>query len=176
MAEYGARTQLLACRPPRLIVPTCLPGGSEMPLSALAGSLSNRAANEALHVPFEVDEAVDASGLNWVVDTQNGNYDVGIYTYGGILIASKGTTAVPAAGLATGTFSATVRLSRGKYFASIVWSNNGTLRFYGFNGVEGEIRSVACFQTAAAGPPLPASLSFTDVAWTTMPLLSLELV
>jgi hypothetical protein len=76
------------------------------------------AANRAIYIPFELEVPATAYKMAFVVGTQSGNYDAGIYDELGNRLVSMGSTAVPAAGVAVADIADTA-LEPGTYFMAL---------------------------------------------------------
>lgn len=81
-------------------------------------------ANRAIYMPVLVESYVTAYQIAFEVTTQSGNYDVGIYDELGTRLINKGSTAVPAAGIATADITDTP-LTPGLYWLAMA-IDNGT--------------------------------------------------
>lgn len=85
------------------------------------------AANSAYIAPLYVPYTVQVANYAFTVAVQSGNYDVGIYTgtlAGGLTrLWSKGSTAVPAAGLVTTAISGGLTLPAGYYWVAFACDN-----------------------------------------------------
>jgi hypothetical protein len=82
--------------------------------------------NLALYIPFLVEQTCTAYKMAFEVGAQAGNYDVGIYSEGGVRLVSKGSTAVPGAGLAVVDITDTL-LTPGVYYMAMNVDTTTTL-------------------------------------------------
>lgn len=76
------------------------------------------AANRAHYIPLLLETTVTVAQMAFNVSVQSGNYDVGIYDERGNRLVSKGSTAVPAAGLAAVDITDTT-LTPGVYYMAM---------------------------------------------------------
>jgi hypothetical protein len=76
------------------------------------------AANRALYIPCVLEVPATVYKMSFVVSVQSGNYDIGIYDANWNRIVSKGSTAVPVAGIAMVDIADTA-LMPGVYFLAL---------------------------------------------------------
>lgn len=95
----------------------------QMQMNASAGGAAVwPSANRAIYIPVLIEDFVTAYQMAFEVVTQSGNYDVGIYDELGVRLVSLGSTAVPAAGIATANITDTP-LTPGVYFLAMACNN-----------------------------------------------------
>lgn len=101
--------------------------GYESPLGrCCVGTASNNANtsaawpanNRAFYMPVEVEIPLTIYKMSFVVGTQSGNYDIGIYDETFKLLVSLGSTSVPVAGIAIADITDTV-LNPGIYYLAL---------------------------------------------------------
>lgn len=124
----------------------------------IAGTNTWPAANDAIFVPFELDQQQTLNKIHLRVITQAGNLDVGIYpSTGGAKIITQGATAVAAAGLQTIDISNTV-LAKGRYlFAMSCDTSTVAFQMVEHTGVNPAGLDQLGFTKQATAYPLPAS-------------------
>lgn len=126
-------------------------------------------ANRAIYVPVIVESYVTAYQIAFEVTTQSGNYDVGIYDELGTRLVNKGSTAVPAAGIATADITNT-DLTPGTYWLAMA-IDNGTAAVHRMNpGLVGAL-TVGGLQDQDSAFALPSTATFSapaSVYWPTM--------
>jgi len=112
------------------------------------------AANRALFIPVELEFPATAYQMSFVVGTQSGNYDIGIYDELFNALYRKGSTAVPAAGLGLVDITDTV-LVPGVYFIAMN-VDNVTATFNRNNfGADVMYRAAGMNQQAVGAVTLP---------------------
>lgn len=95
---------------------------------AMGAGVGSASANAANLYRIKPDRNVGITTLSWVVHTTGGNYDIGLYTAAGTRLWSKGSSAVPGAGLVTESIGATIDLTAGtEYFVAIVFDGTTAL-------------------------------------------------
>lgn len=82
-------------------------------VNALAVNGAAYTINDAYAIPFELDQDKTLANIHFVVVTQNGNIDVGMYTAGNTKLGSSGLTAVAAPGVQT--IALALRMPKGRY-------------------------------------------------------------
>lgn len=130
------------------------------------------AANRAIYVPFLVYEPYIATQMAFVVGVASGNMDVGIYDQGFNRLVSKGSTAVPAAGVGLFDITDTLLLP-GLYFAGVC-VDNVTATFQRSNNYNAEYqRIVGVMQQAVGAVTLPATATPAVTANAYIPLITI---
>jgi hypothetical protein len=133
------------------------------------------AANRAIYIPFEIDYPATAFQMAFVVGTQSGNYDAGIYSETGTRLVSLGSTAVPIAGIATANFADTALLP-GTYFMALNIDNT-TAAVARTGGLPIDtLRTCGVQQQAVGAVALPVTATFANPASAYMPQLLVALV
>jgi hypothetical protein len=112
------------------------------------------AANYAFTAPFNVGTPRTVVGARTYIAVSSGNLDVGIYATGGARLASTGTTACPAAGERTVTFTAPVTLYPGRTYYLAFAASNTTVSLAIRNG----IINTSAYE-GIGSLPLPATLT-----------------
>jgi len=148
-------------------------------IAAAAGARFNNsgtwpAANRALYIPVVLEQRSTVYKMSFGVATQSGNYDVGIYDVTGARIVSLGSTAVPAAGLATADIADTV-LVPGVYFLAMN-VDNITASFNRLALALPVCRSSGVQQQAVGAVTLPATWTPANPATAYVPALTAHLV
>jgi hypothetical protein len=127
------------------------------------------ASNLALYMPFEVNEIVTAYQIAFVVTTQSGNLDVGIYDHIGNRLVSKGSTAVAVAGVQVVDITDTT-LPPGAYFLAMCVDNT-TAAFTAYAVAALVQQSVGMQQQAVGAVTLPNPATFANPANTIIPAI-----
>ncbi len=133
------------------------------------------AANRALYIPFLVFSVVTAYQMAFEVVTQNGNYDIGIYSEQGDRLVSTGSTLVPAAGKATANITDTT-LTPALYFMALSCDST-TASFLRSSGlVASHLQVLGLQQEALGSVTLPATATFANPANAYLPAVSIAQV
>lgn len=127
------------------------------------------AANRALYCPVWTDETVTVYKMSFIVATQSGNYDIGIYNERGDRLVSKTSTAVPAAGLAIVDIADTV-LNPGLYFLALNIDNT-TASVNRISPAAAICQSLGVQQQAVGAVTLPDPATFANPASAYIPLV-----
>jgi hypothetical protein len=90
--------------------------------SSFSGGVVWPLANLAMYVPVVLPFQATVYKMSFIVVTASGNYDIGIYDESGHRLVSKGSTVVPAAGIAV-VDTADVTLGMGCYFLAMCIDN-----------------------------------------------------
>jgi hypothetical protein len=130
-------------------------------------------ANLALFIPVLVDRAATIYGFSFVVATASGNYDVGCYDELGNRVVSKGSTAVPAAGVAAVTVTNTAILPGCYWIALAV--DNITASFNRMANYSGNMQRALGVMSQASALPLPSTATFANWGTSYIPLLNMHL-
>lgn len=123
----------------------------------LTGANSANSANQARFLTLNLPRAVAFTRLRFIVFTQSGNFDVGIYDNGLQRLVSLGSTPVPAAGVTDMSLGAVWSLPAGNYYLAFVL-DNGVAIFKGQNNINAE-NDTNNTGTLSAAFPLPANAS-----------------
>lgn len=123
-------------------------------VSSAGATTANRATFTAIYSPA----SFTATGVSLFVGTQSGNICVGLYDSAGNRIATSGSVACPAAGVASIAFSANVVCAPGTYYVAMS-SDNGTSSF---QRVSGSLTFGYNLQNSAF--PLPTTLTLPGTA------------
>lgn len=129
------------------------------------------ASNRALYIPFEVDTIVVAKQMAFTVVTQSGNYDIGIYSETGSRLVSTGSTAVPAAGIATANITDTT-LTPGTYFMALNIDNTTASVNRASAIPAATLQACGVQQQAVGAVTLPDPATFANPATAYVPQLS----
>jgi len=133
------------------------------------------AANRAYYLSFRVEVPVTAYRMAFEVTAQAGNYDIGIYDILGNRLVSKGSTAVPAAGLASVDITDTV-LTPGHYFMALCLSDATTAAVSRITVPDIQTLRVCGVQTQDVGAvTLPDPATFANPAAAYVPLIAVVL-
>lgn len=130
---------------------------------ALAGTF-NLAANAALLTRVPAGRALALTKMLWAVGVQSGNYDIGLYDLAGNALYRKGSTAVPAAGVVTETFTA-VSIPKGVDFYQAIAFDNTTATMRGITLATGWsdmtklLPGTPTTLTVGTSFPLPATIT-----------------
>ena len=148
---------------------------SDIPaMNAAAGVASAwPSANRAIYVPVIVESYVTAYQMAFEVTTQSGNYDIGIYDEAGTLLVAKGSTTVPAIGLAAVDITDTP-LTPGTYFLALVMNNTTVAVWRQSAGTSGSL-SVAGVQDQDTAFALPSTATFSTPATAFLPSLAVAI-
>lgn len=150
-------------------------GQANMSSASGMGAGTWPAANRALYIPFELDFPAIAKQMAFTVTTQSGNFDAGIYSETGSRLVSKGSTAVPVAGIAAIDIADTV-LTPGTYFMALNIDNT-TAAVQRSSGPPAEtLRACGLQQQAVGAIALPATAAFANPASAFLPQLAVLLV
>lgn len=117
------------------------------------------AATSSIYVcPVDIPVPVAAMGIRFGISIQgpSATADVGVYDQNGKLLASAGSTLVPAAGVSTLSFPTPVHLSPGQYY--LAWQGNATGTQ--IVGTVTQNRAILCATNTATTMGLPASFTF----------------
>lgn len=131
-------------------------------------------ANAVRAAAFQVRRPVTVTAAWFRVITQNGNMDVGIYDAAGVLLASTGGFAMPAAANnLSQALSAPVLLLPGRRYYAAMASDSTTAVVLSMAVNGGQIVTGAPprFVLATTSYPLPASLTITEGVTVFMPSL-----
>lgn len=128
-------------------------------------------ANRCVYQPICVPRPVTVTNALISVVTQNGNVDVGIYTWAGALIVSNGGVAVGAAGAQQVDFADTA-LAPGWYRLAFACSSS-TAVFRCHNPQAGAMRSLGLQQQASAYPLPSPTATFAAYATALAPQVAL---
>jgi hypothetical protein len=93
--------------------------------STIGGNQSVLANNSGFFVPIRPRQNISVSSLAWVVGTQSGNYDIGVYDSTGARLWSRGSTAVTTAGTQVAETVTDVSMVAGSTYY-IAWSSDTT--------------------------------------------------
>lgn len=126
-------------------------------------------ANLAIYEPVYVRRHCTILDMGVQVVTQNGNLDVGIYTWAGTRIVSSGSTAMGAAGFQKIAVADTA-LSPGWYFFACA-TNSTTAILRGTAAVAQMARSFGFYEQTSAFA-LPATATFATYTRTWAPVIS----
>jgi hypothetical protein len=117
-------------------------------------------ANTAIYIPVWINRQVTVYRMSTVVAAQSGNMDIGIYDDFGNRMVSKGSTPVPAAGIASIDVADTV-IGPGAYFLALNCDNVvASFRRCAAGVIVAQMSG--CLQQAVGAVTLPAT--FTAVA------------
>ena len=130
-------------------------------------------ANRAIYVPVIVESYVTAYQMAFEVTTQSGNYDVGIYDEAGVQLVAKGSTTVPAVGLAAVDITDTP-LTPGTYFLAMA-VNTAVAAFWRQAIGLPSTQSIVGVQDQDAAFALPATATFSSPASQYVPSLAVAI-
>jgi hypothetical protein len=143
--------------------------------SALNAAGTWPAANRAYYCPVQLEYAVTVFQMSFQVGVQSGNFDIGIYDFAGNRIVSKGSTAVPAAGLAPVDITDTT-LAPGTYFLALCVDNT-TATIQRGAGLNAEtLRTCGVQQQAVGAVTLPNPAVFATPGSSYFPLINAHLL
>lgn len=138
--------------------------------TATAQTATTWTANRCVYQPICIQRPVTVTNALISVVTQNGNLDVGIYTWAGVRIVANGGVAVGAAGTQQVDFADTA-LTPGWYQLAFACSSS-TAVFRCHNPQAGGMRSLGLRQQATAYP-VPATATFANYATALAPQIAL---
>lgn len=157
--------------PKRLVVPNT----DLIAPNVAAANGATFTANDAVFIPFQIQQYEKVTQLGLIIGVQSGNIDVGIYTQAGTRLGSSGSTAVGAAGLQV--FNITdIELARGRYLFGIALNNN-TAQLVEVTPRGGASAAAAALVGAfkqATAFALPATATLAVPTRTTLPLAFVE--
>jgi hypothetical protein len=134
------------------------------------------AANRIFLVPVVLEIPATVVKMSFIVATQAGNYDIGIYDLAGVRRVALGSTAVPVAGLAVADVADTY-LVPGVYFLAFVGSSvTASINRASALGAASLRAAGMQIVSAGGGPPLPTPITFANPADAYVPLMSAHLV
>lgn len=131
------------------------------------------ASNRALYLPVEVQAPCTAYQFIFNVVTQSGNYDVGIYDEQGKRLVSKGSTAVPVAGVCITDITDT-ELTPGVYFLAMNVDNTTAAFNRTTNPTAAHMQCCGCQQQAVGAVTLPDPATFANPATAYVPALAIS--
>lgn len=143
-------------------------------VSPAAGAIWGTA-NDAVFVPFEIDQEVTVIQIHIMVTTTGGNVDVGLYDEFGVRLVSNGAVATAAAGIQT--FNITdITLGPGRYFFGISCSltTPAFLECTPLLGASANGATIVGAKRMATAHPLPATATYAVMTRTTLPMFVLE--
>lgn len=158
--------------PPTIFVPSFLTTpwvGAGIPAVGAA------AANTAYYLPFNPMKDCGISAVTINCGTANGNVDVGVYTYDGTLLASRGATAA-VSGNMTWTPTNPIAVSGGVSYWIAMSASSATATWCRYPGT-----TVVTYQSGlliqASAHPLPATATFAvGGAATMVPIFEIDFV
>ncbi len=132
-------------------------------------------ANLAIYVPFRIWSPYLVNTLWWANGTAtNGNTDVGIYSVGGTLITSAGSTAQTTVStiqkVALGT---PIVLSPGSYYMAMAASTGTTCQYMRVGQATNATWQLCGWAQQATAFPLPATATFAAFAQTYQPFFGI---
>lgn len=141
----------------RIILPDVNRRGGTIGISS-NGATVWPTANLAMLTPFEVvGPSTELVGMVVSVGGVGGNFDIGIYNYAGTRLVSEGGSAYTLNTNHTFTFSSTLILPRGLYYAAGV-SDGVAIKV--FQDTTFSSYAMAGLKTAINSYPLPATITF----------------
>jgi hypothetical protein len=141
--------------------------------TADAGSVWTTA-NRAMYIPVQVQTTCTVFKMSYLVVTQSGNYDIGIYDESGNRLVSLGSTAVPVAGIATADIADTT-LTPGTYFLALNFDNTTVSVTRKTTGLADLNRSLGIQEQAVGAVTLPNPATFATPTFAFIPLISAHL-
>lgn len=132
-----------------------------------------QAANTAVYIPFELDQAATLIQMHVVIAASAGNIDVGVYDSAGTLKVTMGTTAMGAVGVQTFNVADTP-LAKGRYFAAVACSNGATATLATYVQESVGAAVAAGYKKQITAFPLPASATYASPTASGIPLVMLE--
>ena len=84
------------------------------------------AANRTVYVPVHITGSCTVTGIRWVCVGSNGNVCVALYSSAGVRLATSGSVACPAVGLATTNFASSYAAKPGRYYLAFGSSTTTT--------------------------------------------------
>lgn len=148
--------------------------GNVMHSTASIGIPSSLAwtANAAVFIPMLLPWPYRVARAFWALGSSvAGNSDIGIYSKGGALIWSSGSTAQSGGGLQFVTPLVDLLLEPGEYV--IAYSHNGTTNRYAGSGTIANTGRLGGLVQMASGFPLPAALVPEQYAGVGYPLIGI---
>lgn len=124
-------------------------------------------ANRAYYTAVMVEREVTVTQMGFEVGTSAGNYDIGIYNYFGTRLVNKGSTAVPASGIAVADITDTL-LTPGNYFWALQLSDATTatiLRTNVGSNAGMEVCGIQRQDVGSIGLPTTATFTICDNAY-----------
>lgn len=148
-------------------------------LSTIGSNMAVAANNSGIFTRFRPRRDIVLTSLVWVVGSQSGNYDIGIFDSTGARLWSKGSTATPATGtsVAEAVTGVTLQAARTYY---VGWSSDNTTS--GVKGIAaasvGEMTKLmdgtpSVFSVASVFP-LPSTVTLGSTAPNRLPFFSLR--
>jgi hypothetical protein len=162
--------------PKRLMVPSLARFGAESAPGSTTGT-TWPAANRAIYVPFELNQAQTLANVIIQVGTSSGNLDVGIYRLDQSKVVSKGST--PMGGTGVQTIPLSQALAAGFYILGINVDNTSAALFGATApGVTtgGLLEQLGFRQQAVGAVTLPGPATFAVPTSAYFPLVVLEFV
>lgn len=145
---------------------------------ASVGTTTWPAANDAIFLPFTVDQAQTIAKIHILVASAGGNLDAGIYNTAGVRQVSNGSVAA-AAGIQTFDVADTA-LAKGRYYVGLACNNSGAVNIQGFTqaavGTAGSLANIQGVKKQATAFALPANATFASPTTDYLPLIVLEWV
>ena len=125
-----------------------------------ANTRSVGAANRAVYAPCSLQAAATITGVRLLVGTQSGNICVGLYDSSGSRVATSGSVACPASGLASVSFTGNYSASAGRFYLALAADN--TTATFGWCESAAGASGPATSRHEASAFPLPATASFSQ--------------
>lgn len=148
---------------------SAMTGQAAITMNVTANAATWPATNRALYIPVQIDVPVTIVSIAFLVGTQSGNCDVGIYDEHGNRIVSKGSTAVGAAGVQNIDITDTA-LNPGTYFLAMCVDN--TVAAFTAATLLGVVAQTCGMQQQAVGAvTLPDPATFANPVSSYLPLL-----
>jgi hypothetical protein len=128
-------------------------------------------ANRALYLPSVIEQVVTFKAISFIVTTQSGDLDVGIYNEAGVRLVSSGSTAVAAPGVQVVDIADTT-VGPGVYFLAMCVSNTTAAFIRVNNASPGAMQACSIQQQSLGSVELPATASFASPANAYFPRLA----
>lgn len=146
------------------------PGQHAANMSSPIAAATWGAANTALYMPVNVHAAVTLYKMSFTIGVQSGNYDIGVYDENGVRLVSKGSTALPVAGIVITDIADTL-LTPGVYFFALNIDNT-TATVNKITMASVIQKTVGMYQQAVGAVTLPNPATFASPSGTVAPVVT----